>query len=370
MKKDYYEILGIKKNASKEEIKKSYKQLAKKYHPDLNKDHGSGEKFKELSEAYAVLSDDNKKSQYDQFGYDAFKHGYSQEDIFRNVNFDDIFGDVFGNDFFSGTIFESFFGGNKKTRGRRGSDLRYDLELSFEEAVQGVSKEIIVERNESCKECEGTGAKNSEFDSCKECNGTGQERFSHRTPFGIFTQIRTCSHCKGEGRVIKHKCSKCNGHGFITKERKIKINIPQGVNNGNRIGLEDEGEYSKGGYGDLYIFILVKPSKIFTREGDDLHLEKEISFAQAVFGDKVEISTLDGKEDLDIPQGTLSGTIFKLKNLGVKNVNSDHFGDLYVKVNINVPKHLNKVQKEKLIEFSKSLGEKIKDKNIFSKVFK
>src|SRR3989344_3997649 len=204
MKKDYYEILGIKKNASKEEIKKSYKQLAKKYHPDLNKDHGSGEKFKELSEAYAVLSDDNKKS-----------------------------------------------------RGRRGSDLRYDLELSFEEAVQGVSKEIIVERNESCKECEGTGAKNSEFDSCKECNGTGQKRFSHRTPFGIFTQIRTCSHCKGEGRVIKHKCSKCNGHGFITKERKIKINIPQGVNNGNRIGLEDEGEYSKGGYGDLYIFSFI-----------------------------------------------------------------------------------------------------------------
>ncbi|MEK6932659.1 MAG: molecular chaperone DnaJ [Nanoarchaeota archaeon] len=370
MKKDYYEILGIKKNSNKEEIKKAYKTLAKKYHPDLNKESSSTEKFKEISEAYAVLSDDNKKSQYDQFGHDAFKHGYSQEDIFRNVNFEDIFGDVFGDDFFSGTIFESFFGGNRRTKERRGRDLRYDLELSFEESVQGVEKEIIVERNELCKECQGTGAKNSEFDSCKKCNGTGQERFSHRTPFGIFTQIRTCSTCKGEGRVIKHKCGKCNGHGFITKERKIKVNIPQGVDNGNRIRLEDEGEYGKGGYGDLYIFILVKPSKIFKREGDDLYLEKEISFTQAVLGDKIEIQTLDGKEDLDIPQGTLSGTIFKLKHLGVKNVNSNHFGDLYIKVNIDIPKNLNKEQKERLLEFSNSLGDKIKGKNVFSKVFK
>jgi|SRR3989344_5476374 len=365
MKKDYYEILGVKKNSSKEEIKRAYKELAKKYHPDINKNKEAESKFKEISEAYAVLSDENKKTQYDQFGHDAFKQGYTREDIFRNINFEDIFGDIFGEDFFSGSIFDSFFGKRRK-REKRGNDLRYDLELTFEEVVNGCEKEIFVERNESCLDCSGTGAKNSELDSCRECNGSGQQRFSSRTPFGIFTQIRTCSKCDGNGQVIKHKCSKCNGLGFILKNKKIKVKIPQGVDNGNRIRLNGEGEKN----GDLYIFINVRPSKIFTRKGNDIYMEKDISFMQAVLGDKIEIQALNDKEYLTIPPGTNPGTVFKLNNLGVKDVNENYFGDLFIKINISIPKNLNKLQKEKLAEFNKSFGEKAKDKNIFNKVFK
>ena len=369
MKKDYYEILGVKKSSGKDEIKRAYKELAKKYHPDLNKhDKNAEAKFKEISEAYAVLSDDNKKAQYDQYGHSAFGQGFNTEDIFRNINFEDIFGDFFGEDSFSGTIFDNLFRGRR--RERRGRDLRYDLELTFEEAVQGCEKEINLQRNEICPDCNGTGAKNSELDNCKDCNGTGQQRFSSRTPFGVFTQIQTCRKCEGEGKVVKHKCEKCHGKSFILKSKKIKVKIPQGVDTGNRIKLSDEGEHSKGGYGDLYLFINVKPSKIFRREGNDLYVEKEISFMQAVLGNKIEIQTLDDKESLNVPQGTTSGTIFKLNNLGVRDVNDDFYGDLYVKVNIDIPKNLNKEQKEKLFEFSKSLGEKIKDKSFLSKVFK
>lgn len=369
MKKDYYEILGVKKSSGKDEIKRAYKELAKKYHPDLNKhDKNAEARFKEISEAYAVLSDDSKKAQYDQYGHSAFGQGFNTEDIFRNINFDDIFGEMFGEDFFSGTIFDNFFGGRR--RERKGRDLRYDLELSFEEAVNGCEKEINLQRNEICPDCEGTGAKNSELDNCRDCNGTGQQRFSSRTPFGVFTQIQTCRKCEGEGKVVRHKCEKCHGKSFILKSKKIKVKIPQGVDTGNRIRLNNEGENSKGGYGDLYIFINVKPSKVFRREGNNIYIEKEISFMQAVLGDKIEIQTLDDKEFLNIPQGTISGTIFKLNNLGVRDVNDDSYGDLYVKVNINIPKNLNKEQKEKLFEFSKSLGEKIKDKSFLSKVFK
>ena len=369
MKKDYYEILGVKRNSNKDEIKKAYKELAKKYHPDLNHNKQAEEKFKEISEAYAVLSDENKRAQYDQFGHDAFKQGFTQEDIFRNINFEDIFSDFFGEDFFSGNIFESFFGRNKR-REKKGRDLRHDLELTFEEAVNGTEKEILIKRNEHCEDCNGTGAKNSELDNCKECSGSGQQRFSSRTPFGIFTQIRTCSKCNGEGKVIRNKCSKCDGSGFILKNKKVNVKIPQGVNTGNRIRLNEEGERGRDGYGDLYIFIDVKPSKIFTRKGNDLYIEREISYSQAVLGSKIEVQTLDGKENLTIPQGTLSGSIFKLNNLGVRDVNDDYFGDLYIKVNIHVPKNLNKEQKDRLIEFGKSLGDNVKDKNIFSKVFK
>src|SRR3989344_6448868 len=191
MKKDYYETLGVKRNSDVSEIKAAYKNLAKKYHPDLNKNKEAEAKFKEISEAYAVLSDENKRKHYDQFGHDAFKQGFSQEDIFRNANFEDIFSDIFNDDFFSGSIFETIFGGGRR-REKRGNDIRYDLELTFEEAVNGSEKEIFLERNEICENCDGTGAKNSELISCDECRGTGQEKFSQRTPFGIFTQIRTC----------------------------------------------------------------------------------------------------------------------------------------------------------------------------------
>ncbi len=365
-KKDYYDILGVKKNSSKEEIKKAYKELAKKYHPDLNKNKEAEHKFKEVSEAYAVLSDDNKRSQYDQFGQTPFE-GFNQEDIFRNINFEDIFSEIFG-DAFGGSIFGDIFGNRK--RSRKGRDLRYDLDLAFEEAVHGIEKEINIERSEICNECEGTGAKNAELEDCKECNGSGQQRSSQRTPFGVFTQIRTCSKCNGEGKVVKHKCPKCNGSGTILKSKKIKVKIPQGVNTGNRIRLEGEGESIKNSSGDLYIFINVKPSKIFQRQGNDLYIEKEITFSEAVLGDKIEVPTLEGKEILTINPGTKSGTVFKLDNLGVRDLEYNAFGDLYVKVNIEIPKSLNKEQKEKLLDFSKSLGEKRKDKGIFGKVFK
>lgn len=363
-KKDYYEVLGVNKNSNKEEIKNAYKKLAKKYHPDINKEKGAEEKFKELSEAYAVLSDNQKKANYDQFGHDGFDQRFTQEDIFRGTDFSDVFEDLFGGAGFSGSIFDIFFGGQRE-RVQRGSDLRYDLELSFEEAVFGYQKEIKIRKNDLCKKCDGSGAKDNKFTTCSTCKGSGHARVTRRTMFGIITQVGRCGDCDGSGKLINEICSECDGSGLNQVVKDIKVKIPAGVESGSRIRLVGEGEASKNGYGDLYIFVYVKESSIFKRENYDLYMDLLIVYPQAVFGDEVEIDALKKKIKLKIPSGTKSGSVFRLKNEGVKRLNKPGNGDLYVTVKVDVPVNLNKEQKLKLEEYAKSIGVNVKRKGFF-----
>ena len=352
MAEDYYEVLGLKKDASKEEIKKAYKTLAKKYHPDVNKESDSAEKFKKISEAYAVLSDDTKRPQYDQFGKEGFQNKYSQEDIFRNFDFNDIFGDIFSGD---GSPFEMFFGGGRK-RQKRGRDLRYDIEIEFEEAIFGCTKEIEIKKLDICDTCDGTGSKDGKLEACKECNGTGQVRVSRRTPFGSFVQVTGCSACNGEGKTITHPCKECNGSGRAHKIKKLKINIPAGVDNESQLRVCKEGESGVRGSisGDLYIVIYVKESEIFEREENNIYLEVPISFSQAALGDIMNIPSLKGDVKLKIPAGVQSGIKFRLNGKGVPYLDGYGHGDQYIVINIVTPTSINKEQKkifEKLKEF-------------------
>lgn len=346
-KKDYYSILGISKSASKEEIKKAYKDLAKKHHPDITKDKNTEEKFKEISEAYAVLSDDQKRAQYDQFGHEAFDQRYTQDDIFRGFDFD-IFRDSNFSDF--DNIFDIFFG--KKRTKKRGINLGYDLEISFEEAAFGVKKQIQIPKNEFCSSCNGSGANISEF--CSSCNGSGQLHKIMRTPFGTLTQVTTCNKCYGNGKIIKEKCKTCNGEGTIEKIKNIEISIPPGVDNGTQIRLEGEGEFGESqAPGDLYIAIHVLPHKQFHRENYDLYIDIPIKFTTAVLGGKIEVPTLKGSAKLKIPPGTKSHITFRLKNEGIKKLHNYGHGDEYVRVIIEVPKKINIKQKKILEDFDK-----------------
>lgn len=365
MVKDYYEVLGVGKNASSEEIKKSYKKLAKQYHPDINKSKESEEKFKEISEAYAVLSDDNKRKQYDQFGHAGFSQRFSEEDIFRGANFEDIFGDIFGEGFFGNTIFESFFGGGRKRRGR---DLRYDIELDFKDAVFGCQKEINIEKLIKCDSCNGSGSRDEEYETCEECGGRGQVRKTRKTMFGVFAQVSTCNKCRGEGRYIKNLCRKCNGDGRVSERKKIKINIPAGVDNGSQLRIPKEGEagFRNVQAGDLYVVVHVKDDDVFERDGNDVYVNLPISFSQAALGDNVNVPTLEKEVKLKIPAGTQSGTKFRLKGKGIPYLDGYGTGDQFVIINIITPKKLIKEQKslfEKLKKFDnkKSITDKIKD---------
>ena len=358
-KRDYYEILGVNKNASKEEIKKAYKKLAMKFHPDVSKDKDAEAKFKEVSEAYAVLSDDAKKGQYDQFGHNAFDQRYSQEDIFRGFDFGSIFEEFgVGGD----NIFDMFFGGGRRTRQRRGNDLRSDLTIAFEEAASGIERAINVHKQAICEKCDGTGAKDKEVDECKECRGQGRIRKSMRTPFGSFTQTTTCGACGGEGLVAKYKCSRCNGSGTESANKKIKVKIPAGVETGSTLRVSGEGEAVKGGKaGDLYVVIHVKEHDFFKRENDDIHVEANISFSQAALGDITSVKTLEGEVKLKIPAGTQSGTVFRLKGKGMPNINGYSRGDQYVIVNVKTPEKLNKRQTELFIDMAKENNEQLAD---------
>ena len=363
MAKDYYQTLGLSKNANKEDIKKAYKELAKKYHPDVSKEANAEEKFKEVSEAYAILSDDTKRQQYEQFGSEGFQQRYSQEDIFRNFNFDEVFGDMFND-----SPFEMFFGGRSSKRKNRGNDLRYDMEIKFEEAAFGITKEIKVKKPESCEECQGTGSKDEKLGSCKKCQGTGQVRMSRRTPFGTFTQVGTCDECNGEGRRILNECKKCNGEGRILKEKTIKINIPAGVDHGSQLKIKGEGEKGIRGStsGDLYVVLHVKESEIFERQGNDLVLEIPLTFSQAALGDEIKIPTLEKEVKLKIPTGTQTNTKFRLKGEGIPYLDGYGRGELYVIVKIITPTSISKEQKKLLeqlqkTEDKKSFIEKIKD---------
>ncbi|MBI2105236.1 molecular chaperone DnaJ, partial [Candidatus Woesearchaeota archaeon] len=341
----------------KDEIKKAYKKLALKHHPDKG---GDAEKFKELSEAYAVLSDDNKRKQYDQFGHAGFDQRFSQEDIFRGADFNSIFDEIFGNSGFDGGIFETFFGGQRyRHREERGQDLSYEIGIDFHDAVNGAEKEIRIPVIETCNKCNGTGSENNDFETCNECNGTGQVRKTKRTVFGIFSSINTCDKCGGEGKIIKNKCRECRGAGTVSEMKKLKVKIPAGIDNGNQIRLTGSGNVNRKGKnpGDLYLLVRVRGHDRFIRDGYDLHIEIPISFYLASSGGEIEIPTLNGKAKLKIPAGTKSETLFRLKGKGIKHLNYNEYGDQYVKVLIEVPK-LNSKQKELLKKFDDSLGKK------------
>lgn len=355
MAKDYYEILGVNKNASDDEIKKAFRASALKYHPDRNPgDKGAEEKFKEINEAYQVLSDPQKRSQYDQFGTADFngQGGFDFSNYEGFGGFSDIFGDIF--DFFGG-------GGRKQSAGpKRGVDLEYNLELTFEEAAFGVKKDVDIYRNETCTTCSGSGAKPGTSPvTCDKCNGTGQVKVQRNTPFGSFVSVTTCDKCHGEGRVIETPCPECQGRGKVRKKRVISINIPAGVDNGNTIPLRGEGEpgVMGGPSGDLYIHIRVKPHKIFKRQGYDIICDLPISFIRAALGGEIVIPTLEGNAKEVIQEGTQPGTVIKLKSKGIPKLRGNGRGDLYAKINIEIPKKLNENQKELLKKLAEEFGE-------------
>jgi len=350
MAKDYYEILGVNKNASMEEIKKAYKRLAKKYHPDLNKEEDASEKFKEINEAASTLGDDRKRAQYDRFGTasEGFGPGNAGFDFsdFSGFDFDDIF-----DRFFSGS-----FGFNFGKRKSRGADLRYDLEVTLEEAASGTKKHLLMQRRENCEKCSGKGAeKSSDIERCDSCSGTGYERRTQRTPFGLFSTTTTCSKCRGRKEYIKKPCRECGGEGKKEKSRKIEIKIPAGVDTGNRLKIPEEGDAGQdSAKGDLYIVIHVQPHKNFERDGNDIYTETDIDFVTAALGGETEIPTLDGKAILKIPAGTQSATTFVMQDRGMPDLKTGRKGDENVKVNVTVPKKLTKKQKQLLKEFTQA----------------
>lgn len=364
-KRDYYEILGVDKNASKSEIKKAYRKLALKYHPDKNPDKDAEEKFKEISEAYAVLYDDEKRRLYDQYGHSGIDQRYSYEDIFRGADFSDIFrGMGFDFDFGFGfdDIFERFFGHRMgfdrgPPRRRRGADLRYDVEVSLEDAYRGLETTIHVPRSETCDVCNGSGAKpGTSPKSCPQCGGTGQMRSSRRTAFGMFTQITTCSKCQGQGTVIEERCPECNGKGILQKTRDIELKIPRGVDDGSQLRLAGEGEAGSGGSGDLYIVVHVKKHPKFNRRGRDLHMVRDITFPEAAIGKKIDVEILNGDvEKLRIPEGTQNGDIFKIRGKGMPGLRGSGQGDLYVEIHVKTPRKLTRRARKLLEELNDEL---------------
>ncbi|MGB9660891.1 MAG: molecular chaperone DnaJ [Moorellaceae bacterium] len=380
-KRDYYEVLGVERGASQEEIKKAYRRLARQYHPDLNPGNKEAEeKFKEIQEAYEVLSDPEKRSRYDQFGHAGVEGGPGAGPGFGGFDFGGSatdfggFGDLF--DMFFG---EAFGGSRRRQPGpQRGADIRVDLDISFEEAAFGAEKEIGVPRLEKCPDCGGSGAAPGTYPvSCPTCQGTGQVRVSQRTAFGYFQSIRTCHQCQGTGTIIPNPCKTCRGRGQVHRTRKIKVKIPPGVDNGARLRLVGEGEAGERGgpAGDLYVYINVRPHKIFRREGFDVICEIPISMVQAALGDEIEVPTLDGKARLTIPEGTQSGTSFRLKGKGIPRLNGAGRGDQHVLVRVVIPKNLTEKQKELLREFARLSGwepseedRNNKDKGFFRKV--
>jgi molecular chaperone DnaJ len=350
--RDYYEVLGVQKGVSAEEIKKAYRKLAVKYHPDKNPgDKTAEDKFKELGEAYEVLSEPQKRAAYDQYGHAAFDRraggGFGQAGGFHDPF--DIFREVFG----GGGIFDDLFGTSRSdpTQPQRGDDLRYDMELTFLEAARGCEKEISVSKPESCDNCAGSGAEaGSKSRTCATCGGRGQVISSR----GIFSIAQTCPHCQGAGRVIDKPCKICRGTGRRERASKIKLRIPAGVDSGSRLRSAGNGEsgYRGGPSGDLYVVLHVRAHEFFQRDGDDLLCEVPVSFVQAALGAEIEVPTLDNKATVKLPAGTQPGTMFRLKGHGIKSVQGHGSGDLHVRINVEVPTHLTTAQKNKLEEFS------------------
>lgn len=375
-KRDYYEVLGVSKGASADEIKKAYRKLAKKYHPDLNPDDKAGAeaKFKEASEAYEVLSDPNKKSRYDQFGHagvdpnaaGGYGGGFSGFGGFEDFDLGDLFG--------------SFFGGGASSRRnanapQRGRDIRMNIDLTFEEACFGTKKEITVSHMEECDACHGSGAaEGTQPARCTACGGSGQVKAVQRTPFGSMQTVRTCEACGGKGTVINEPCKVCRGEGSVRRSKKINVNIPGGIDNGMSLNVRGEGDIGKNGgpAGDILLNVRVKSHKIFARNGADINCDYPISFVQATLGGEIKVPTIDGNVTYNIPEGTQPGTVFRLKNKGAVKLNGNGRGDQYVKIQVEIPKGINESQKEILRQFDdsidpskykrrKSFMEKIKD---------
>ena len=359
-KRDYYEVLGVQKGASDDEIKKSYRKKAKQYHPDLNPGDASSEaSFKEINEAYAVLSDGEKKSRYDQFGHAGTEEGFGAGGFggFGGGGFDMDLGDIFG----------SFFGGGGTSRGAarngpaKGSDLRESVAITFEEAAKGVERVVSVHRYESCDKCSGSGARAGERpETCTVCNGAGQVRATQRTMLGTFSTVAPCTACSGEGTVIKNPCADCGGRGQVRKSRKIKVKIPAGIDDGQTITLRGEGDHGKkgGSAGNLYLFVSVKRHDVFKRSGFDVYLDLPISFVEAALGAEIDVPTLHGNIKLKVPEGTQTGTNFRIKGKGIQRLNGNGLGDQYVKVVIEVPKNLNDKQRDILKSFGETIGKR------------
>lgn len=372
-KRDYYEVLGVDKSASADEIKKAYRKLAMQYHPDRNPGNKEAEqRFKEVNEAYGVLSDADKKAKYDQFGHSAFdgSTGYGQGG----------FGGFGGFDGFDmGDIFSSFFGGGGSSRSQNranapipGDDIGIRVILSFEEAAFGCKKEVKYARVQKCSDCSGTGAENgTTADRCTQCNGTGQVRVQQRTAFGMMQSTRACPNCNGSGRVIKNPCNNCRGKGYVKVNKTLDVSIPAGIDDGQRIALRAQGNEGRNGgaAGDLIIEVNVRPHAIFERDGMDIYCDVPITFAEAALGAVIKIPTLEGSMDYDIPEGTQTGTIFTIKNKGINAVSSKARGNLYVKVTVETPKNLTDEQKKILRSFGEKCGEKnfSKKTSFFSK---
>ncbi len=362
MAKDYYNVLGLAKNASQDEIKRIYRKLAHKHHPDMN--GGSDEKFKEINEAYQVLGDSQKRSQYDQYG-STFKDmrsqgGFSGSEGFRDFsNFAEAYrnGDRgftfdFGN---LGDVFGDLFGFGERGKAK-GNDISIDAEIEFSETATGVQKEIEILKNITCPKCSGNGAEpGTPIKDCLDCQGTGQKRVTRQTPFGIFSQVKTCSSCQGEGKVASQKCSGCQGRGILKAKAKIKINIPAGIDEGEVIQLSKQGEAGIKGAdpGDLFIRIHVKKHPQFRREGSDIHYQLPINFTQAALGDKIEIPTLYGSINLKVPAGIESGRIIKLKGKGIPYLHGSGKGDQLVEVVVKTPKRISRKQKKLMEELKK-----------------
>ena len=356
-KSDYYDVLGVQRNATKDEIKNKYRQLALKYHPDRNKSPDAENKFKEISEAYAILSDDEKRAQYDQFGHAGIDGRYSTEDIFRGVNFDEILRDIgfgFGGGF--GSIFDTFFGGRPSRGPQRGQDIRYDLEISLEQAYAGLGTEIEVPRTERCPECNGSGAKpGTSPKKCPECGGAGQIQHVQNAGFMHFARIEPCRKCRGKGTIIEKPCNQCRGTGIVERDRRISIKIPPGVDTGSQLLLRGEGDAPNGGgrRGDLYVVVHVKPHETFRREGNDLICNLDVSFSRAALGGNVQVPTLDGPANIMMPPGTQSGAIFRLRRKGMPAIRENEKGDELVVIQVRTPTNLTSHQKELVQELSK-----------------
>lgn len=367
-KRDYYDVLGVERVATKDDIKRAYRKLAKKYHPDMNKDDpkAAEEKFKEISEAYEVLVDADKRQQYDRFGHAGVDgsfgaNGFQWNDFTHYQDISDIFGDFFSG---GGSIFDAFFGGGQGRRPRaagpqRGSDLRYDIEVTLEEADAGVEKTISFPRTVNCSACGGSGAAGgSRPITCPNCSGTGQVKSVQQRGYSQFISIGPCNTCKGNGQTIEEPCEKCGGSGHEKKNSRIKINIPKGAENGTRLRLGGEGEAGQrgGGPGDLYVIVHVKQHPRFVREGPHLLTELDITYPQAVLGAELEIKTLDGKAKIKVPPGTQPGTILRLRGKGVNSMRARGRGDLHVKINLVVPKKVSGKEKKLLKELEKLEG--------------
>ena len=367
-KRDYYEVLGLQKGASEAEIKKAYRKMAIKYHPDRNRDNKeeAEAKMKEINEAYDVLKDPQKKAQYDQFGHAAFDGTGGGAGGFGGG-----FGGFGGGDF--GDIFETFFGGgggfggfggrSRRPGPEQGADLRYDLEITFEEAAFGKEVELNIPRTENCEKCHGTGAAaGTSPEECPQCHGTGQVQTVRNTPLGRMMSTSTCGRCSGTGKIVKTPCKECGGKGQKKVQRKIKVNIPAGIDEGQRIRVAGGGQAGKrgGANGDLYVYIYIKRHELFSREGADVMCEVPISFVQAALGDTIEVPTIHGKVEMKVAAGTQSGTIMRLRGKGIPILRrSGSFGDQHVRIKVLTPQKLSDKQKELLKEFGEISGKKV-----------